>query len=943
MNVTVKGQYGKKQMHLWALILAILLVPCARGLAADTIIAGNDAVLKNEPVTVIRDIQVVIDGPPDQRERHAAMAKRLIRLQPMDRFDEASVQASINALKFSRRFSAIHVDSSSEPDGETLIYTLTPYQHIRDIRIRGAYPLFERDILNQMTLYPGDPYTPENLSAQTGAIINRYQREGYVEPKVSITAQRDSGDDSAVILVDIDKGPHYVLGRLIFEGNRGVLSNSLAWRMTVWKGALLPGIGRFSEFRLKKDMDSLLKYYRRKGFADAQLSYRIDDPGNSHIADVTVKIQEGPRYTVAFEGNRRFWDRTLKKDVVIFSDGNRSNVGVRKSVQNMKRRYREDGYLDARIKTEANLVPGKPVETRQLRFVIQEGPQTIVDKVTIAGNQNLSETEIRKQTLTRPPTLFHDGAFVPETLEADTYAVTTLYMKQGFQERTVDSEVTFNQDKTGADISLNVKEGPRTTVRSVVINGLTVVPEAKARKVLIHKIGDPFRTAAMEAEKEAIASLVSEKGYPHATVSANVTYSEDHTRADIVYAVDTGPLVTLGDIFVSGNLRTDEKVIRRELDVQPQSPLSLQSLYDGQRSLRNLEIFHGVDYRIFGLKEKKETVNLFVEVEENKPYYAQTGAGYESDSGFFGRVKIGDHNLFGLNKDLWASGEISQTGYRVETRLTEPRFLGTRTTASIGAYNEELTEFNQTFGTRTTGASLGFGRDWGRHVTTALSFRLETRDPFSVEDTALGDAEEETRTIFVTTPYVRYDSRDSFVRPTRGLLSSIGVDISKGVQNQLDDFFRYQFDTRYYWSPLQRVTFAGLARIGQVIPYADSELVPDDQLFFLGGIQSVRGFDENLLRFDSEGNPVGGKTAVVGSLEARIDLGMNVELTPFFDIGSVQQTLVEDGSDRFRASVGLGLRYITPIGPMGLLYGHKLDREEGESAGRFHLSIGYSF
>jgi outer membrane protein insertion porin family len=394
---------------------------------------------------------------------------------------------------------------------------------------------------------------------------------------------------------------------------------------------------------------------------------------------------------------------------------------------------------------------------------------------------------------------------------------------------------------------------------------------------------------------------------------------------------------------VSGNLRTAEKVIRRELDVQPQKPLSLRSLNDGQRRLRDLDIFHGVSYRTFGLKEKDETVNLFVEVEENKPYYIQVSSGYESDSGFFGRTKVGDHNLFGLNKDLWAGAEISQTGYRIETRLTEPRFLGTRTTASIGAFNEELTEFNQPFGTRTVGGSLGFGHEWGEHVTTALSFRLETRDQFSVEDMDGEDAEEGTRTIFVTTPYVRYDSRDSFVRPTRGLLTSFGVDISKGIQNQLDDFFRYQFDTRCYWTPFDKWTVAGLARIGQVIPYADSDLVPDDQLFFLGGIQSVRGFKENLLRFDSQGDPVGGKVAVVGSLEARIDLGLNLELTTFVDIGSVQQTLVEGGSDRFRASVGLGLRYITPIGPMGLLYGHKLDREEGESAGRFHLSIGYSF
>ena len=936
-------QHGKKQLHLGALILCFLLVPFARSLAADTITLGNDTFIANESKTVVSDIRVVIDDAPDQQAPYIAMAKRLIRLEPGDPFNESVVQASIDALKLSHRFSSIHVDSISEPDGETLTFTLTPYRFIKDIRIRGRYPLFERDILNQMTLYPGDPYTRAGLTAQTGAIIERYQREGYVNPKVTIKAQRDTNDNNAVIIVDIDKGPHYVLGRLTVEGNQGVSSNALKMRMTVWRAAVLPGIGRFSEYRLKKDMDSLLKYYRRKGFADAQLSYRIDDPGDARQVNVTVQVREGPRYTVAFDGNQRFWNLTLKKDVVIFTDGNRSNIGVRKSIQNMKRRYYEDGYLDSRIKAETTDVPGNPADVRQLRFVIQEGPQTIVDRVTISGNHALSEKEIRQQILTRPPTVFHDGAYVPETLETDTYAVTTLYMKQGFQERKVDSRVTFNEEKTGADVSLNIQEGSRTTVGSIVITGLTVLPEAKARNALVHKVGDPFRTSALDAEKEAIASLVSEEGYPHATVHANVQYSEDRTRADIFYEVDPGPLVTLGGIFVSGNLRTAEKIIRRELEVQPQTPLSLRSLNDGQRRLRDLDIFHGVSYRTLGLKEKEDTVNLFVEVEENKPYYVQVSAGYESDSGFFGRTKVGDHNLFGLNKDLWAGAEISQTGYRVETRLTEPRFLGTRTSASIGAYNEELTEFNQPFGTRTTGGSIGFGRDWGKQITTALSFRLEKRDQFNVEEIASGNTYEETRTIFVTTPYVRYDSRDSFVRPTRGLLSSVGVDISKGVQNQLDDFFRYQFDTRYYWTPLEKVTLAGLARIGQVIPYADNERVPDDQLFFLGGIQSVRGFDENLLRFDNEGNPVGGKTAVVGSLEARIDLGMNLELTTFFDIGSVQHTLVEGGSDRFRSSVGIGLRYITPIGPMGLLYGHKLDREEGESAGRFHLSIGYSF
>lgn len=937
----IPGCEIKTGCRWWQVLLCILILPSTWALAADAPAPGDAARISIGTDLMVDRIQVVIDGPADRQESYAAMARQLIRLSPGEPITPEDLQASIEALKLSQRFSVIHVDSIPTDAGETLIFTLTPQRYIEDIRIHDNYPLFEKEVLNQITLYPGNPYTDADLSAQADAIAQRYRRAGYIDPEVKVAERQDAGN--TVIIVDIDKGPHYVLGALTFEGNRAISDRSLKWRMQVWRTALLPGAGRFSEFRLKKDMERLLEYYRKKGFADAELSYRIDSPEDQRHASVAIRVEEGPRYTIDFTGNQQFWDLTLKKDVVLFDVGNRSHIGVRRSIQNMLQRYREAGFLEARIEAETTRVPAEPADIRRVQFVIQEGPATIVDAVEIAGNHSIDDEAIKDQMLTRPPGLFHDGAFVPETLEEDLYAVTTLYMQRGFQEREVASALDFSPDRSRVDVTLQVDEGPRTTVRSLSIDGLTVISEEAARAVLNHRIGDPFRQTALADEKESITSLVSEKGYPHATVRTEVTFNPDHTQADIAYQVDPGPRVTLENISIAGNLRTAEKVIRRELGVEPHSPLSLRDLHEGQRRLRDLQIFHGVDYRILGLKEAADTVSLFVDVEESEPYFAQVSAGYESDSGFFGRTKIGDRNLWGLNKELWAGGELSQTGYRVETRLTEPRFLGTRVAASIGAFNEKLTEFNQPFGTRTTGGSLGFSRDWGKHLTSALSFSLERRDQFSVEDRPPGEADETTRTIFVTTPYLRYDSRDSFVRPTRGILSSLNVDISKGVQDQLDDFVRYVFDTRYYRTPIEGITLAGLARVGHIVPYNDSSAVPDDQLFFQGGIRDVRGFKENLLRFDDQGNPVGGKTALAASLEARIELGLNLELTTFFDLGSVRDALVEEGSDRFRASVGLGLRYLTPIGPMGLLYGHKLDREEGESAGRFHLSIGYSF
>jgi outer membrane protein insertion porin family len=927
----------------WAIVLYLLIISTTRAFAGIDGISDDTAHSANTSAVLIEDIRVIIEGTPRQQDSYADMVNRVISIKAGDRLTETVLRETVEVLTLSNRFADIHVDSRPTSGGETLTIKLTPYRHIRDIRIRGTYPLFERNVLNRMTLYPGDPLTSNDLTGQAEAIAKLYRREGYIDPQVTITPREDPDGETVVLHVDIERGEHYVLGNLDFMGNRGISAQTLSWRMGVWRSALVPGVGRFSEFRLKRDLDALLRFYRRKGFADAELSYRINGLSASHQVDVTVQIKEGPRYRVEFDGNRQFWDLTLRKDITLTTGGNRGNSGVRRSLRNLRNRYRAAGFLNARIAFESTDLPSDPVNIRHLRFTINEGPQTRVAAVAVLGNQALLEETIRRQLLTRPPGFLHRGALVPETLDEDLHAVTTLYAEKGFLERTVDSEILFSEDDTVADIELTIDEGPQTIVRTIVIKGSTVLPENEVRLRLIHSVGAPFRNSALLAEKEAITSLMAEKGYVHVAVQAEVDFSDDRTQADIVYHIHPGQQVTLGEIFISGNLRTADRVLRRELEVQPGMPLSLHALNDGQRRLRDLDIFHSVRYRTFGLKEQNDTAFLFVEVEENRPYFTQVSVGYESDTGLFGRAMVGDRNLFGLNKNLWASGEVSQTGYRLETRLTDPRFLKTRTVASFGLFIEELTEFNQPFGTRTTGGSLVFGREFGENVNSALSFSLERRDQFSVEEDPPSEADEFTRTIFVTTPSIRYDTRDSFVRPTKGFFSSLSLDISKGFQDEVDDFIRYVFDTRYFFSPIERLTFAGMARIGQFLSYSDSELVPADQLFYLGGIRDVRGYDQNLLRFDSVGNPVGGKTAIVGSIEARIDLGLNFELTAFYDIGSVQDAIKDEGSERFRPTIGLGLRYITPIGPMGLLYGHKLDRVEGESAGQFHLSIGYSF
>lgn len=478
------------------------------------------------------------------------------------------------------------------------------------------------------------------------------------------------------------------------------------------------------------------------------------------------------------------------------------------------------------------------------------------------------------------------------------------------------------------------------------ITGSKIISEAEAYKTLSLKVGSPFQEDNVRNDEHTLASLIAEKGYPHIRVKGDVSVSEDQSVATVVYHVDEGPYVEMGEIYYAGNFRTKRKVLLKELEIKTNAPFSLVKMLETQRNIRNMNVFDSVQFKAVGLKEKAEKVNLFVEMEEKKPYFVQVGAGYDTERNFYAHAKSGDRNLFGTNKSAWLSGEMSEIGYRGEFGLTEPRLFGSRFSTTLGLFIEEREEFNQDFGVRTFGSSLGFSRKWIEHLNTTLNFRFEQRDQFRL-DTAASEAydrdEFEMRRIFVTTPSVSYDTRDSFIRPKKGMFSSFSVDISQGLENSLDNFLKYRVDARYYWTPLERLTLACHGRVGYIYPFASQEKVPDDQLFFLGGTSDIRGFRENMLSFDAEDNPIGGNTSILGSLEARIDLGVNLEFTTFYDVGSLRDTFQDTETKDFRSTAGVGLRYITPIGPIGFLYGVKLDKEEGESAGRLHFTMGYTF
>ncbi len=901
----------------------------------------------------VTDIQIRITDFEKDRQSFREIADKLIYLKKSKPFSPKLLKDSIQALKLSKKFSNIHVDSQDSPEGITIIFSLTPFRYIKDIKFSGAHPVFEQTILSVITIYTGDAFVPDKLDRQKKLIKELYINEGFFEPEVNVDIQKDPEDGNVVLTFDIQKGGYSRLSEVRFIGNRSISSGRLKLKMKTWRHSFLPGIrGRFIEKELINDIDRLVEFYRRKDFPDVKITYEIEKHSEIHDVTVLVTIEEGACYEVKIEGNKRFWNLTLKNDVVIFDEGNLHDMGLRKSIRKMKARYQEAGFLETQINFEETHESKNNKPVRKVTFFIAEGPRYEVENVKISGNSHFDDKKIQKQMLTSLPGIFESGHYIPETLELDTIAIKTLYAQDGYMEPLVRSDAILSREKQNAMISIDIEEGRQTLVETMVIRGLTVLSEKEAYDAISLKPGLPFRNYMVRSDENTLAGLISPYGYPHVKVTGKVDFSRDRTKANVVFDVDEGPFVRMGRIYYSGNFRTKEYIVSQEIEMTPGEPFSLSRMLEGQRKIRDMDIFNSVQFKTIGLKEKAEDIHLFVEMEEKKPYYIQTGLGYQTDIGAYTNLKAGDRNFLGRNKNVWLGGSLSQIGYRGESWYTEPSLFGTEISTIFGIFTEKKEEFNKNFGVKIYGASLGISRKWTSHLSTGLAVRYENRkkydidrDPRDIDDEDIDEDKFRSRNLFVVNPSVAYDTRDSVLRPRKGLLTTISADISQGLDNDLDSFIRYNMDSRYFRTSqsIPWLTLACLGRAGYIDPQGNVQDVPDDQLFFLGGTSDVRGFKENMLLFDEAKDPVGGRFSMAGSLEARIDLGGNFELTTFIDAGRIKNTEFSLEDTDFRTSAGIGLRYITPIGPIGLLYGHKLDRKSGESPGRIHFSIGYTF
>ncbi|MBW1898197.1 MAG: outer membrane protein assembly factor BamA [Deltaproteobacteria bacterium] len=933
--------------------LIILLISVWSGIVGPGIAGAENGSEDDKTGPFVSGITIKVEDAQGDPDQTVNFVKSLLGLEEGEPFSSQKLEQAVAVLKASGLFDVEEVKVLKTQEGDIeLRFVLRTYPRIMDIQIKGSFPISEREVLNAMTVYTGDVFRKEDLPKQKKSIMRLLKNEGYLNPKAAFFVEKDSKSENFYLHVDIEKGTFFHIEHVEIKGNRSFSDARLKIRMDTWHSSFLPaGMSRYIKKKLDEDLKKLTSFYRNKGYADMMVKAQVEkEPERGEVA-ICFVIEEGPRYEIEFVGNSEFWDWTLEEDLILFREGNRNDLGLRRSVRRIKDRYQEAGYADCKIRIESKHEQSVAENVRKVRLIIEEGPQAIVEGVAVMGNTAVTEDEIRNQILTCSSGLFSGGEFVSRTLDDDIRSIVSLYLKYGYLHVKIEKEILWKEDNESkvklANIILKISEGPKITVKSLVFRGLNSISEKAALKIVSLKPGDPFREYMVKSDENLLSAEISECGYPHVVVKGKAEIFKENRYAEIIYEIAEGPSVEMGDIHMVGNFRTKSKVVQKELTIKKGEPFSLIKMLETQRNIRNINAFETARIKPMGLKEKADKVNFLVEVEEKKPYSFQVSVGYDTSRRLYADTRIGDLNLFGLNKDTWASLEVSEIGERGVVGITEPRFVGTRISSTLNLFGENREEFNKRFGTTAFGAVLSFKHKLPYNLSVGLALSVERKEQYlRVEEAVVSDESEEykPRSILVNTPLIVYNSIDSFIRPRKGIFSSLTMDVSKGLENSLDDFIKYQYEIRLYYTFHKRLTFAIRGRTGHIVPFGEESNIPDDQLFFLGGLSDVRGYDENRLRVDAEGEAVGGRTQFLGSIEVRFDVGYNIELAPFFDTGSIQDALLNEGADEFRSSVGISLRYLTPSLPIGLQYGHKLDRKTSEeNAGRLYFTIGYTF
>ncbi len=679
---------------------------------------------------------------------------------------------------------------------------------------------------------------------------------------------------------------------------------------------------------LLEGRENLRSYYARHGYPAAVVDV-LEHPRdllNPGRQNVTYTIRSGARHSIHVRSDVD--ERQIRKavrrgwlDLILIDD-------LQEQARTSALEYLwGKGRWSAKV--EATTSAPAP-DHRVVSLEAAAGPKVKVRDVEIRGNKAISEERIRRQMLTK-------GPLRREILADDVAAIRSLYLSEGYLSVGIaEPQVMLSDDGDAATVIVTIDEGPQWRIGGVAIEGEAYGASAEyliAASDLV--AGQPLTAVTLNQSAEDVRLALDREGYAQARVTARMDGPPEAVR--IVFTIRPETRARVASVTLEGNSRTRGRIVEREITLEQGDPLSRAEILKTQGNLYRLGTFRTVRIDTEPTAGDSELHNVKIIVSEGSPILTGWGVGYDSDDRLRGQIEVGHNNLFGTRRSAAIFVRGSSVDRRFQVTLRDPNLFGEKIETLWSGFVEDRE--TESFDERRLGVSAQLSRPVGERLRLFGNYRLEDVDLRNIEISPEEVEQDDVRLGSIAVSGV-LDTRNDILAPTKGALSSLEVRLFETWLGGDESFLRLYGRYSRFVGIGEHLVWAWAFRAGTL-----TSVVPTSERFFAGGDTTIRGFDRDTVgpKDPNTNNPTGGNGVFIMNQELRFPVWRFLKGVVFYDAGNVYEDLGDYDPTDLRQVLGGGLRFDTPVGPFRIEYGHKLDREEDESPGKFYFSIGQAF
>lgn len=710
---------------------------------------------------------------------------------------------------------------------------------------------------------------------------------------------------------------------------------------------LLPDLGRL--FR-----DEVHRLYATGRFDDVTAG--IEETSDSEQVIAVFRVIERPTIgTVALTGSKRVKEADLRGVLGISEGSFYSPAAIERSRTALREKLDEEGYLRASVAAETSGANGKI----NVLFRITEGEKVKIGRMNLIGNKFFSDWNLNWHMKTGSGRVYKEAEF-----EADRQKILGRYLEKGFLSASMEDPVIRYDDRGRMILDIMINEGPRYKLGEITFAGNTALSDAQLRSLMAVKPGTYFRARKFFESIEKMRTQTARHGYAEARVVPQEKLDSARGVADFNIRIIEGPVLYLARIEVEGNTKTQEKIIRREINLRPGARLDGEEIEQGRKRLEALGFFEPQSVRMDLRPDERDTARrvLSVKVAEGKTGQFQFGGGYSSVDKLVGFLSLTKKNFdpfdlwtfTGAGQEISLSAEYGGRKNSYSMSWTEPYFRNRPISVGFDAYN--TFQEREGFDWRRRGGAVRLSHRYGPNGRLSYKYGIESIEILDVTNSAPTDVQTEVgfprsnnltrQTASLTTGYTR-NSRDDNFFPTAGSVFEISNQLAGRFFGGNVSFNRPTISYSQFRKGFSNHVIAVRGQYSTISNFFERDNpIPTGEKYYLGGANTVRGYRERSIQvYTPTGTLLGpGRSYFLGNAEYRIPFtdDKSISMAFFYDVGGVFDGEYEFEPGDLISGLGAGVRFNTPLGPIRLDYGYGLDFPN-KGRGQIHFSIGQAF